>query len=550
MNLSGWKAYILSALGGVILSLGFTQLHIGWVVLFGLVPFLMIEDYIFSYREKYRSISLFLRILPGFVIWNIISIFWIWFATAPGSVVAILWNSLMMSFVFILYHKVRLRLTKKEAYAALIFFWIAFEFIYLRVILSFPWLLLGNAFANNIHWIQWYEYTGVLGGSLWALTSNLVLFEIIRILLSKEKSKKILRNLSIIFALIVILPLTFSIIRFNQYKEQGQAMNIIVLQPNIDPYKKFSNSVISNQRDMLKLADAHMDENVDYVVFPETALPLYIDTDSVYFENHPSIKLLRDYVNSYPNVKLIVGMTARSFYFDENEKTETAHQYEDFWFDEYNVSYQFDKTKINQYYYKSKLVPGVETLPLIEDIAWLNDMIIDLGGARNSLTTQRQRTVFKNPDDSVAVGTPICYESIYGEFVTGFVRNGANLLFIMTNDGWWKDTPGYRQHAMYARLRAIENRRSIARSANTGISYLINQKGEILDSRAWWIEDAFRGKIQANNKLSFYSRFGDYLGRISLFVSVLILLHLLSYTLMKKRMNNEQTTFGNEDENL
>jgi len=126
-----------------------------------------------------------------------------------------------------------------------------------------------------------------------------------------------------------------------------------------------------------------------------------------------------------------------------------------------------------------------------------------------------------NPDDSVAVGTPICYESIYGEFVTGFVRNGANLLFIMTNDGWWKDTPGYRQHAMYARLRAIENRRSIARSANTGISYLINQKGEILDSRAWWIEDAFRGKIQANNKLSFYSRFGDYLGRISLFVSAI-----------------------------
>ena len=166
-------------------------------------------------------------------------------------------------------------------------------------------------------------------------------------------------------------------------------------------------------------------------------------------------------------------------------------------------------------------------------------MIINLGGARNSLTGQAQRSVFINPQDSIAIGTPICYESIYGEFLTEFVRNGANFLFVVTNDGWWKDTPGYKQHAMFSRIRAIENRRSIARSANTGISSLINQKGEVLDSRGWWVEDVIRGEIHANESHTFYSRYGDYIGRISLFVAVLILLHLIAYRLMNKRLRKE-----------
>ncbi len=539
MNLSGWRAFALSALGGVIMSIAFTQWHMGWVVLIGLVPFLLIEDYIFRNRDKYRSVSFYLRILPGFLVWNIISIFWIWFATAPGAIVAILWNATAMCLVLLLYHKVRLRFNNKEAYTALVVFWLAFEFLYLRVTISFPWLLLGNAFANNVKFIQWYEFTGVPGGTLWVLIVNLLLFEIIRTYRDAKSWTAKLRNYVIVTSVFLVVPVLVSVIRFANYQEQGEGYDIVVLQPNIDPYKKFKSSPTEQLHRMLALADRVMDENVDYLVFPETALPLYLNGDSTEFEWHPIIQELRNYSESYPNLKLIVGLTSREYYLDKAERTETSHAYQDFWFDEYNATYQLDTTGQQQRYYKSKLVPGVETLPLVESWTWLNDMIINLGGARNSLTGQKRRSVFVNPQDSIAVGTPICYESIYGEFLTEFVRNGANFLFVVTNDGWWKDTPGYKQHAMFSRIRAIENRRSIARSANTGISSLINQKGEVLDSRGWWIEDVIRGEIHANEKLTFYSRYGDYLGRISLFVSVLIMLHLISYRLMNRRLREE-----------
>ncbi|MEA1875125.1 MAG: apolipoprotein N-acyltransferase [Bacteroidota bacterium] len=539
MNLSGWRAFALSALGGIIMSIAFTQWHMGWIALIGLLPFLLIEDYIFKNRGKYRSVSFYLRILPGFLIWNIISIFWIWFSTAPGAVFAVLWNANVMCLAFLLYHKVRLRFNNKEAYTALVVFWLAFEFIYLRVTLSFPWLLLGNAFANNVRFIQWYEFTGVPGGTLWILIVNLLFFEMLRTYRDAKAWTAKLRNYVIVTSAFLIVPILISVIQFANYEEQGETYDIVVLQPNIDPYKKFKSSTTEQLHQMLALSDRVMDDSVDYLVFPETALPLYLDADSAEFEWHPIIHELRNYSNKYPNLKLVVGLTSRDFYYTEAERSETSHAYQDFWFDEYNVTYQLDTTRQQQKYYKSKLVPGVETLPLVENWTWLNDMIINLGGARNSLTGQEYRTVLVNPQDSIAVGTPICYESIYGEFLTEFVRNGANFLFVVTNDGWWKDTPGYKQHAMFSRIRAIENRRSIARSANTGISSLINQKGEVLASRGWWVEAVIRGEIHANEKLTFYSRYGDYIGRISLFVAVLILLHLISYRLMNRRLRKE-----------
>lgn len=536
MNLAGWRAYALSVLGGVLMSLAFTQWHIGWTVFLGMIPFLLIEEYVFQNKNTLRTFNFFMRLFPGLLVWNVISIFWIWFATIPGSIFAILWNTSAMALVFILFHKVRLRLNDKEAYASLIVFWLAFEFIYLRITLSFPWLLLGNAFANNIKMIQWYEFTGVLGGTFWVLLVSLAFFFVVRQLLSDKQWTVALRNRLIYSLSILVVPLIVSHVIYNTYQEQGKSNDVVVLQPNIDPYQKFKVSKSEQLFQMLALADQVMDENVDYLVFPETALPLYVDGDSVEFEWHPVVKGLRNYSKAHPNLKMIVGLTSRQFYFDESTRSETSHAYEDFWFDEYNATYQFDTTNQQQRYYKSKLVPGVETLPFVENIQWLNDLIINLGGSRNSLTGQVYRSVFISPQDSVAVGTPICYESIYGEFVTEFVRYGANFLFIVTNDGWWKDTPGYKQHAMFARIRAIENRRSVARSANTGISMLINQRGDVLESRGWWVEEVIRGQIHANSKLTFYSRYGDYLGRISLFVAVLVLLHLLSYRMMKRRM--------------
>ena len=107
------------------------------------------------------------------------------------------------------------------------------------------------------------------------------------------------------------------------------------------------------------------------------------------------------------------------------------------------------------------------------------------------------------------------------------MKKGAELIFIITNDGWWKNTPGYKQHMSFARLRAIETRRSIARSANTGISCFISQRGDVSQPTPWWQEAAISGSINANSELTFYVKHGDYIARVALFLSVLLVLLLV-----------------------
>ncbi|MFP4663919.1 MAG: apolipoprotein N-acyltransferase [Bacteroidales bacterium] len=525
----------MAAGSGILMSLAYTQWHMGWIILVAFVPLLMVEEHMFQNKAMFRGSNIPGLSFLSFIVWNLISTYWIWFATAAGSIFALSANALFMTVLFVLYHKIKIRLPRNEAYIALVVIWISFEYIYMQVKLTWPWLNLGNAFANNVQWIQWYEFTGALGGTLWILISNLIIFEIIRrrFMLPKKAGTKI--HL-IALAVIIILPLSYSVIRYHNYEEKGTNKEIVILQPNIDPYNtKFSGPVREQLFEMQALADSVMDKNTDYLIFPETALPLYLSEDSVEFENDMHIKILRNFSNRHPRTKLIVGMTTRRFYFSEENITTTAHKHDNFWFDEYNTAIQIDTSGKHQIYHKSKLVPGVETLPYVDNWKWLNDLIIDLGGARNSLGYDKEPTVFDSPDDSTGVAAIICYESVYGGYVSSFVRKGADLLFIITNDGWWRDTPGYKQHAAFARLRAIENRRSVARSANTGISSLINQRGDIIESRGWWQKAVIKGVVKSNDKLTFYSRFGDYPGRISMFLAVLILLHWISMLLMKKR---------------
>ena len=122
------------------------------------------------------------------------------------------------------------------------------------------------------------------------------------------------------------------------------------------------------------------------------------------------------------------------------------------------------------------------------------------------------------------IGCAICYESVYGEFCADYVRAGAELLTIITNDAWWGDTPGYRQHLSYASLRAIETRRWIARCANTGISAIIDPSGKVVDKTSWWESDVLQGKVGLSDERTFFVRHGDFVGRICVLMFILILL--------------------------
>ncbi len=128
---------------------------------------------------------------------------------------------------------------------------------------------------------------------------------------------------------------------------------------------------------------------------------------------------------------------------------------------------------------------------------------------------------------NIPIGCAVCYESVYGEYYTDYIRKGARAMTIITNDAWWGDTPGYRQHLSYASLRAIETRRAIARCANTGISAIISPSGEIVSETQWWTPAVLEGRIPLRDDMTFFVVHGDITGRICTFLSILLLLALI-----------------------
>ena len=220
-------------------------------------------------------------------------------------------------------------------------------------------------------------------------------------------------------------------------------------------------------------------------------------------------------------------------YTTRNAPTHTAKKGRGYWYDTFNASVFMDSTGKCEFFHKSKLVVLTEFIPYPKLLAPINKLAIELGGATGSYGTQPEITIFTG-SDGTKVGTAICYESVYGDYYRDYVLKGAHAMTIITNDGWWSNTPGYMQHLRYASLRAIETRRSIARSANTGISAFINQKGERVAELEWWQENCMSGTLNLNDELTFFVKHGDYIGRISTFMFTLLALLYFTIAVTKR----------------
>ena len=199
----------------------------------------------------------------------------------------------------------------------------------------------------------------------------------------------------------------------------------------------------------------------------------------------------------------------------------------------YNTAFMIAEDNDIQWHQKSRLTPGVEMMPSWWFLRPIKNLAIDLGGTVGTLKTEDVATVLNFEDFKIAA--LICYESVFGGYVTEFVRNGADLLFVITNDGWWGNTPGHRQHFEMSKLRAIENRRSVARSANTGISGFINQRGDVLEQTNYWEPTALRNTLKTNEEMTFYSQYGDYIYRLASFIAVIVLCFSMVISISKKQ---------------
>jgi len=524
------KTIILnSVVSGILLSLAWSGWFTGLVTFIAIIPLLFVEGYFYRNRDKFKSRTFFLYLSLSFFIWNLLSIFWIYNATIPGAIGAIIINTTLLSITIWLFHITHRRLGNRYGYFSLVIYWIAFEHFYLNAEISFPWLNLGNGLAKDILFIQWYEYTGTLGGTLWIIIINILLYKIF----ANYQQGRVLREqirLTLFTAAFIFIPMVISTIMFYSYKESKAPYNIVVIQPNIDPYnEKFGG--LSNYEQLsiiMNLADSLVDEETDYVIGPETSINDNIWEGTI--TQNSSIKRIKDYVEKYPEIKFVIGITSLKSYEKGEKLSPTVRKFSDvdMYYDVYNTGMQVDSSENIQLYHKSKLVVGVEKMPYPHLFKFLENIIIDLGGTTGSYGTQKERSTLNEPGGDLKAATLICYESIFGEYVTRYIHNGANIIFVITNDGWWGNTSGYKQHLTYSSIRAIETRRSIARSANTGISCFINQRGEIKQPTEWWVPDVIKSSLNLNEKITFYVKYGDYLGRTSDFFSII----LLAYTLV------------------
>ena len=539
-------AWLLAAGFGLLMSIPFLVPRLGLFALVGFVPLFFLDRLLRENQVRHA----FWYYYTAFLIFNILTTFWIWFVSPAGAVFALLLNALQMAAVFAVFRAVSriIRSREKNPLTAdalsLLFFavtWLAWEHIYFDIEISWPWLCLGNAFATTTRLVQWYEITGALGGSLWILLSNGLLFLLLN---SRERSGRL--GYGIAAAAVIVLPILCSEIRYATYQESDDPLEVVVIQPNIDPFHKYGVEPQSGlDARLIELMARETSPETRYLITPET-FTYNLDLDRP--ELNASYQRYKAFLSTHPDASLLFGaLTYRRYEAAEKPTRSARPAGAGQWVDFYNTALVMDSDTLYGSYVKSKLVPGVEIIPYENALPFLGKIVHTFGGSSNSYGTLGEMEAIPGGDGH-KLGAMICYESVYGDGSRVATKKGANFLAVMTNDGWWGDTPGYRQHFNYARLRAIENRRDVVQAANTGTSGLINQRGDVLDKTGWWVETTLKGTVNANDTQTYFVRHGDFVGRWAcryFLILLLMLLLLAGLSALDKRSGRDKPAAGN-----
>ena len=540
------KYIILAAISALLFSVSWPTYGVPFFIFFAFVPLLLMEQEISKFSKiKRKGWAVFGLSYFTFFIWNLVTTGWLYYAKNPdGSnsllavAIPLFANSLLMSSTFQLYYwykKVR------GTYFGLVFFvaiWLSFERFHLSWEFTWPWLNLGNVFSEYPKVIQWYDTIGATGGSFWILLINVFTFYTIRIWEAGRIRKDLIKNVSILMA-VIFLPILISVYKYNSYQEKPVGnVNVVLLQPELDPYnEKYSKDSLQILDELLTLAEQNSKGKIDFFIAPETAFPGRGSLSEKGFNKSISINIAKEFLTKHPQSILLTGASTHKFLFNESEtENYSVKIQEGLWVNSYNSALQIIPNQNVEVYHKGKLVPGVEIFPYIRFLKpFLGDAMLDFGGATSSLGIDKERKVFTNNFNKAKVAPIICYESIYGEFVTDYVKNGANLLAIMTNDSWWGNSEGHKQLLSYARLRAIETRREIVRAANSGISAHINAKGDIVEDTFYGDQTALAVTANLLEEKSIYTKTGDLISRIAIFVLGFLLIYHFGEKIASKK---------------
>ena len=533
---------LLMVLFTALISLPYLVPHLGFLSLVALVPLLCAER-IATISGKKRF---FWWYFAAFLAFNLATTWWVCKATVGGGLFASFYSALFMSAIFAVFRVARKRFSGIVPYIFLAASWIAWErFNLTHAQLSWPWLILGNAFGRSVSLVQWYEITGALGGSLWVWLSNIAVFSLLVSLSDGRwwRWNTKARVAAIVSTVLVTLgPAIASEIRFATYEERSDAgtLDVVLAQSNFDPWHKLHYTPQSEQNaQVIGLFEKHLHsrENSDSLLL--MLIPESFSSD-IWMNDPSSAPTWRSFsalAASQANANLVFGASTHEAFRRASAPSPLARQMKDgTWYQSYNTAFITDGVTYSDHRNKCKLVVGAESTPYPKIFAPIDDM---LGGLMGRCVPDRQARCFEirgrgEDDRRLRTGVAICYESIYPELCKQYVDDGAQMLSVITNDGWWGDTPGYRQHFSYSRLRALELRRDVARCANTGISGFINQRGDVVSQSGWWVPDVLESKVNLSSEKTFFATYGDIVGRVCTFVCLMLLALLIVKTITKK----------------
>lgn len=532
----GFRTMLPALFGGLLLGLAYppTGLAFGFLVFVALVPFLI------SLETTERLRQAFIRAYFGTLVWNLIATYWVggWLAEGNvdlflmvSSIALTFFHPLLLSIPFLIYDVIRRRYGLVPALVMLPVAWIGFEYWRSTGDLAFPWLSLHNTQTYNLAYIQFIEFTGSYGLTFTIVAVNIALYLILRKRrifgegiarkgIAAFAGRHINAILIVILLVCIVLPYTFGVIRLQSESGERRGARVLIVQPNINPWAKWAMPEASIIDSMIRSTRSAIREHgkADLVVWPETAITYPITVPSMR-EDLEGLYLFLKMIDA----PLLTGIPDKEYYREnipQDAKEAGGGEYYRSW----NASMLFYREPSGAYryqrYHKQYMVPFGERVPFVDQFPFLGDVFrwtVGLGswnrGIVDSLLVLPATGSRVTQPDTLKLAMLICYESVFPTYVQKSVARGADVIAIVTNDGWYGNSSGPYQHERYAILRAVENRRWVIRSANTGVSAVIDAKGNIREEVPFDASGSIIATVSLENERTLYGRIGDIVPR-------------------------------------
>lgn len=401
--------------------------------------------------------------------------------------------------------------------------WLASELFQSHFQLGSPFYNLGNNPGACPQLIQWYEYTGSEGGTLWILATNFALFSAGKALINNRKHlfRKSAEALGIL-----ILPVAVSLLIFYSYKEKGPSSEVLIVHPSTDCRDvKYRLNIYELMDRYLGIMVPQITGNTEYVVLPETAI-----TNSGWVANLNNNLVFDHFLqrtSDFPGLKLVTGAIVYDAVPDARKSNHLrkmpgirySRKY-NAWYYTYNAALQIEKGEPVQMRTKEGLVPYQEYAPYPKFLPRIAPVGLDF-----QFSVQKVNNKVFTTENRRKTAAMICYELVYGNKFGRMARQGAQAFFVLLNEGWYVEVPVVKhQFLQLSVIRAIENRRYIAHASNLGISAFVNQRGEVVASTESKQPGFLKHEIRLNKRCTVASLLGDYLGTIALVLMILMLI--------------------------